>query len=91
MQNVWSVSVEMENHTFDHAMSLLAEKITKKQDECHEMGMLAVITSISHDVSNIYGQGTIISAIMTVTVTPLSVSGTGTPDHLSREEPEPTR
>jgi hypothetical protein len=90
MQNVWHVSEALENHSFDHALSLLSEKITKKQDECHEMGMLAVITSISHDVSNIYGQGTIISALMTVTVTPLSITGTGSPDHLATENPEPT-
>lgn len=89
MQNVWTFTVELGHHKLDQGMAELAEKITRKQDECHEMGMLATVMCISHDVSNVYGQGMVISAILTVTVAPLAVTATGTTDKLMESLPEP--
>jgi len=82
MQNVWTVTVELGTRSLDDAMTELADRINKKQDECHDLGMLATIDSISHDVTNLYGKGNFISAVMTVTITPLGVTTVGGSDHL---------
>lgn len=89
MQNVWTFSIPIDGPPLEQPLSQLSEQITTKQDECHNMGMTATITAVSHDICRLDGHGDVLSAVVAVTVTPSSTTDFSPVGSLVHSLPQP--